>query len=201
MKQLARLILITMCLFLTVSSCVDKGYEWDELDKTGVLNIPPVMFGNIDTIYLEGLPEGIIPGGIPLPDFSLSRGDVIHGLFDGDAVRDFFFDGAATVEISAKADIDLSISGVTIELYFYPIDYDGNIMEDIIIAKQTLAAGKDQQLSIIVPSEYMRYMSSAKDLGLTVVLSAKDASIWIGEDDYIFIKNVIVKTGGYHIDF
>lgn len=182
-------------------SCIDKEYDWDDLDRTGVLRIPPVMFGNIDTIYLQGLPEAIIPGGIPLPDWTIAKSDTIKGLFDGDAVRDFFFEGAGAVEISAQADIDMEISGITIELHCFPIDYEGNIINEVKIEKQTLSADKDQKLSVIIPSEGMRYMENAKDLGLIIVLKTRNAFIWIGEDDYIFIKNVIVKTGGYHIDF
>lgn len=180
---------------------MDKDYNWDDLDRTGVLRIPPVMFGNIDTIYLEGLPNAILPGGIPLPDWTIAKSDTIKGLFDGDAVRDFFFEGAGAVEISAKADFDLEISGITIEIHCFPIDNEGEVIEEVEIEKQILNVNRDQKLSIIVSSEQMKYMENAKDLGLIIVFKTDDAFVWIGEDDYIFIKNVIVKTGGYHIDF
>lgn len=201
MRLLIHIFPIFISLSLTFSSCIDKDYNWDDLDRTGVLRIPPVMFGNIDTIYLEGLPNAIFPGGIPLPDWIIAKSDTIKGLFDGDAVRDFFFEGAGAVEISAKADIDLEISGVTIEIGFYPIDYEGQTIKEVEINKQILSVNHDQEFSIIVSSEHMKYMENAKDLGLTIILRTDNASIWIGEDDYIFIKNIIVKTGGYHIDF
>lgn len=199
MKQLTRFIIITVFSFLLLS-CIEKEYDWDNMDKTGVLNIPPVMFGNIDTIYLDGLSEAIIPGGIPIPDASIAKRDTIKGLFDGDAIKDFFFEGAGDVGISAKADIDVAITGVSIDIYCFPVDYEGNIIEEVKIKKQTLSTGKDIDFSITVSSDDMKYMEKAQDLGLVIVLSSEDASVWIGEYDYIFIKNVIVKTGGYHID-
>jgi len=179
---------------------VDKDYNWDNIDKSGVLYIPPVMIGNIDTIYLEGLPEGIFPGGIPLPDWSITKSDTIKGLFDGDAVKDFFFDGAGDVEITARADIDLEIEGIFIDIYFNVINYNNARITQVVIPKQNLTIGKDQNLSIKIASEYMQYMEEAKDLELTINLRSEDASIWIGEDDYIFIKNAIVKTGGFHFE-
>lgn len=199
MKQLIRFIIIAISSFFSIS-CVNREYNWDNLDKTGVLNIPPVMFGNIDTIYLEGLSEAIIPEGIPVPDAAISKSDTIKGLFDGDVIEDFFFDGAGNIEISAKADIDVAITGVTIDIYCFPVDYQGKYIEEVKIDKQTLTTGKDINFSIAIASEDMKYMENAKDLGLIIVLQSKNAYVWIGEDDYIFIKNVIVKTGGYHID-
>lgn len=199
MKQLFLFIIISISSLL-VLSCVNKEYDWDNLDKTGVLRIPPVMFGNIDTIYLNGLSEGIIPGGIPIPDGAIAKSDAITGLFDGDAIRDFFFEGAGDIEISAKANINVDIVGVFIDIYCFPVDYQGNIIEEVIINKQTLTTGKDINFSITIASEDMKYMENAKDLGLTIVLRSKNAYLWIGEDDYIHIKNVIVKTGGYQID-
>lgn len=199
MKQLIRFIIIAISSFFFLS-CVNSEYNWDNLDKTGVLNIPPVMFGNIDTIYLEGLSEAIIPEGIPVPDAAITKSDTIKGLFDGDVIEDFFFDGAGNIEISAKADIDVATTGVTIDIYCFPVDYQGKYIEEVKIDKQTLTTGKDINFSITIASEDMKYMENAKDLGLIIVLQSKNAYIWIGEDDYIFIKNVIVKTGGYHID-
>lgn len=200
MKFLTRFLSVILFLSLLLFSCIDKDYDWDNLDKTGVLNIPPVMFGNIDTMYLDGLSEGIIPGGIPIPDWSIAKSDTIIGLFDGDAIKDFFFDGAGDVGISAKADIDVDVEGVSIDIYCFPVDYDGNIIEEVKINKQTLTTGKDIDFSITITSDDMKYMENAKDLGLTIVIRAKDASIWIGKNDYIFIRNVIIKTGGYHIE-
>ncbi|MFV0419442.1 MAG: hypothetical protein ACK5KT_12015 [Dysgonomonas sp.] len=200
MKHLIKLMFLITFSVILMQSCVDKDYDWDNIDKSGVLNIPPVMFGNIDTIYIDGLPEGILPEGIPIPDFSIAKSDTIRGIFDDSTVKDFFFDGAGTVEISAKADIELEISGLTVDLYFDVINYENQAIKDVKIAKQTLDTSKDQSLSIKLEPQYMKYMENAKDLALTIVISSKNGSVWIGGEDYLFIKSAIVKTGGYHFE-
>lgn len=200
MKHLLRLLFLITLVVICMQSCIDKDYNWDNIDKNGILKIPPVMFGNIDTIYVEGLPEGILPGGIPIPNFSIVKSDTIKGIFEGEAVKDFFFEGAGDVEISAKTDIGLAISGITVDIYFDVVNFEGKEIKSVNIPKQTLESEKDQKLSIKIASEYMPYMENAKDLALTIVLRSDDASIWIGEDDYIFIKNAVVKTGGYHFE-
>ena len=134
MKHLIKFMFLVTFSVILMQSCVNKDYDWDDIDKSGVLSIPPVMFGNVDTIYLEGLPEGILPEGISIPDFSLTKSDTIRGIFDGDAVKDFFFDGAGAVEISAKADLDLEISGLSIDLYFEVINYSNQVIKDVKIA-------------------------------------------------------------------
>lgn len=200
MKHLIKFMFMIIFSVIITQSCVDKDYDWDNIDKNGVLNIPPVMFGNIDTIFIEGLPGGLLPEGVPIPDFSIVKSDTIRGIFDDSTVKNFFFDGAGAVEISAKADLDLEISGLTIDLYFKVINYDNQAITDVKIAKQTLDTSKDQSLSIKIEPEYMKYMENAKDLELTIVISSKNGSAWIGEDDYLFIKSAIVKTGGYHFE-
>lgn len=200
MKHLIKLMFLITFSVILMQSCVDKGYDWDNIDKGGVLHIPPVMFGNIDTIFIDGLPEGILPEGVPVPDFSIVKSDTIRGLFDDSTVKDFFFDGAGAVEILAKADLDLEISGLVVDLYFEVINYDNQAITDIKIAKQTLNISKDQSLSIKIEPEYMKYMENAKDLELTIVISSKDGSVRIGEDDYLFINSAIVKTGGFHFE-
>lgn len=200
MKHLVKFMFLVTFSVILMQSCVNKDYDWDDIDKSGVLSIPPVMFGNVDTIYLEGLPEGILPEGISIPDFSLTKSDTIRGIFDGDAVKDFFFDGAGAVEISAKADLDLEISGLSIDLYFEVINYSNQVIKDVKIAKQTLTTSKNQELTVKIAPEYMKYMENAKDLALTIVLISKNTSLWIGKDDYLFIKNAIIKTGGYHFE-
>lgn len=200
MKHSIKFLFLIAISVIIMQSCTDKDYDWDNIDKSGVLSIPPVMFGNIDTIYIDGLPEGLLPGGVPVPNVSTTRKDVIEGLFSEDAVKDFFFDGAGAVEITAKADVDLDISGVTIDLYFNIIGNDNQVISGVVIPKQTLTIAKNQSLSIKIAPEYMKYMENAKDLGLTIVFSTNNASIWIGENDYIFIKEAIVKTGGYNFE-
>ncbi|NDV94035.1 hypothetical protein D0T84_03765 [Dysgonomonas sp. 521] len=193
------LLLIATSLFMA-QSCVDKDYDWDNLDKDGVISIPPVPLGNIDTIYIKGLPQGDNPWNIPIPDGSIVKSDTIKGLFDGDAVKNFFFEGAGNVEISSKIDLDLEIKGVTIEIYLNIIDSDGKRNTDVVIPNQSLTTTKNQQFSIKIGSEYMSYMQNARDLLLTIAIRADNATIWLGEDDYIYLREAIIKTGGFHYE-
>lgn len=187
---------------LVTQSCVDKSYDWDDMDTTGVVNIPPVMLGNIDVFYLDKLATGILPDGIPVYDHKIVLSDTIAGLFDGDAIQDFFFDGAGTVKIEAKADVvikEIPTNG-RIMLYFNVINNEKKRIQEIVIPEQELRKGNDQTLTIEIASQYMRYMGDANSLELTIVILTNDGRIQIHSDDYIFLKSVIVKTGGYHID-
>lgn len=183
-----------------VQSCVDKDYDWDDIDKSGVISIPPVMYGNIDKISLKLLPDGILPEGIPIPDFSIAKSDTIRGLFDGEAVKKFFFDGAGDVEIAATTDVQMQITGLTIDLYFSVIDKAGQKIRSVVIPKQTLTIAKNQTLSIKLASQYMKYMANAKDLELTIVVSSVGGTVTLNEEDYIHLKETIVRTGGFHFE-
>jgi hypothetical protein len=205
MKHLVKALLcLAACVFIS-QSCVEKDYDWDNIDKNGVLSIPPVMFGNIDTIYIKRLPSGILPPNISLPPMSIAKSDTIKGLFGGDAIKNFFFDGAGTVEIQAKADLMLSISGVTVNVYFSILDSNGNRIENVEIPEQSLTINeKNQVFSIKVASQDMAYMENADDLELTIAISNEQGSaITIdGEDNknYLFLKEIIVKNGGFHFE-
>ncbi len=184
---------------LLCQSCVDKDYDWDDLDKGGVIKIPPVPLGKIDTIFIHGLPEGDHPG-IPIPDGSIVRSDTIRGLFDESVVKKFFFEGADTIEISADMDLMLAIEGVKIEIYINIIDKNRKRIKEIVIPKQSLVMETNQKFEIKIEPQYMKYMKDASDLQLTIVLSSDEASIWIGEDDYIYFREAIIKTGGFYYD-
>lgn len=195
---------IMLCLTLLLAqSCVDKSYDWDDMDTSGVFNIPPVMLGDIDKIYLGGLSTtSILPEGLPVTGFKRVLTDTITGIFDGDVMQDFFFEGADTVKIEAKADVVIKeVPGDTrIILYFNAIDYENNRIQEVVIPQQELRAETDQAVNIKIAPKYMKYMEEAKSLELTIAIIADSGTIQIGAEDYIFLKSVIVKTGGYHLD-
>lgn len=199
-KYLLNCIVIGIISLFVVSSCIDKKYDWANLDKSGVIKIPPVPLGSLDTIYLSGLPQGERPWGVPIPDFSIVKTDTMRNLFEGNAVKNFFFEGASTVEIASDVDIYLAIKGITIDLYLSIIDRDGQRNENVVIPKQSLTTVKNQKLSIQIASQYMRYMQEAKDLQYTIVLSSDDGSVWIGKNDYIYLRDAIIKTGGFYYE-
>lgn len=203
LKPKAVLYLAVLCLTLPLAqSCVDKSYDWDDMDKSGVLNIPPIMLGDIDIIYLNGLSTGIFPGGLPVSGFKIALSDTISGIFDGDAIKDFFFEGANTVKFEAKADVVVkdAPANAKILLYFNVIDYNDSRISSVVIPKQELRKGEGQELVIEIASQYMEYMKNAKSLELTIVITSDAGVIQIDSQDYIFLNSVIVKTGGYHFE-
>lgn len=198
--------IISLSMFIT-QSCIDKSYNWDDMDKNGVFKIPPIFLGSIDTIYLGELPEVVLPEGTPTEGYKLALSDTIAGIFDGDAIKDFFFDGADTIKMEAKTDIYIKKAGnMDIIIYFHVIDYDNQRIPEIVIPRQQLQKGngeqdKNQPLVIKIEPQYMKYMENAESLELTIVIVADGSPIQIDAKDYVFLKDVIVKTGGYHFEF
>lgn len=199
MKRLFGFLFFIAVVTFIMQSCIDKDYDWDDMDKSGVLKIPPIPLGS-DTVYLEGLPE-IIPGGISLPIGSIALTDTIKGLFEGDAIEDFFFDGADPIKITSDMEVKVQTTGVTLTMYFHIINQQNERIEEIKIKEQPFSIGKNQKLEIEIASQYMKYMENARDLQFTIVIDTKNnPSFWIGPNDFIAMTNAIVQTGGYHFE-
>ncbi|GAB6122041.1 hypothetical protein [Dysgonomonas termitidis] len=193
-------IFLAIILLSGLQACVDKDYDWGNMDKSGVISIPPIPLGDIDTIYIKGLPQLDGSWGIPIPDGSIALSDTIRGLFDDNAVRKFFYEGSETVEISAKIDIYVATRGVSLDVYFNIINTEKQRIAQVIIPKQTLTTGIEQEFSVKITSGYMQYMENASDLQLIIVLKSKDATLWLSNDDYLYIWGAIVKTGGFYYE-
>lgn len=188
---------------LFAQSCVDKSYNWDDMDKSGVLNIPPVMLGDIDTIYLHKLPEIVWPEGLPpLPgDIELVLSETISGLFEGNAIQDFFFEGADTVKFETKADVVINqLPNARITLCFNVLNNANNRITGVVIPAQKVVNGKDQALTIAIAPKYMKYMEDAKSLEIIIAIAPGGGPVQTANGDYIFLKSVIVKTGGYRFE-
>ena len=210
MKRLFKcLFLIAIPLFV-MQSCVDKDYDWDELDTSGVINIPPFFMG-FDTIFIEGLPSlpEIPGGGISTPNIEV-RTDTIHNIFGEDAVKNFFFEGAGDVALEANMDFRLkywnSSTSFDVDVYVTIINNDGNANSKVKIQPLNFSIGakvgneevKTEPFVIKIESQYAQYMSEAEHMELTIVIKA--TSIWFANDDFIFIKDAVFKTGGYRYD-
>ncbi|MBK5721260.1 hypothetical protein JGH11_10295 [Dysgonomonas sp. Marseille-P4677] len=200
MNTLCKFMLCALLLMWALQSCVDKDYDWDKLDTEGIISIPPIPLGKIDTIFLHGLPQGEKPWGIPIPNGSIVRSDTIRGLFNESVIKKFFYDGGETVEILSKIDMNIDIKGVTIDIYMSIIDNNRKRIEEVVIPKQSLTTKINQELNIKIAPQYMKYMQAATDLQLTIVLRSDNATIWIGEDDYIYLRETIIKTGGFYYE-
>lgn len=185
--------IVSLVFVLSMQSCIDKGYDFDSLNKNSEFKIPPVPLGNIDSIKLFDLP--------PVGGLYEVRQDTIKGLFGGSAVKKFFYDGADGVALQGVADVELKyIKEGSINVAFVVIDKDGLPNQGMKIPDVELNNNeKGQLLAIKFPAEGMAYMANAKDLLLTITVKA--GSVSFHADDYIYIKEIVIKTGGIYFEF
>ncbi|WP_029902247.1 hypothetical protein [Prevotella sp. 10(H)] len=200
MKLLRSFILLVLILLLPMQACVEKEYNWSELDTSGIISIPPIPLGSMDTLYIEGLPQGDESWGIPIPDGSVIIRYTMYNLFDPNAIKKFFYEGNHDVEISAKIDFMIAVKGIYLDMYFNILDENQNKIKEIIIPSQRVTLGESQSFTVKIAPEYMKYMTDSSDLRIYFVLSSKDATVWISDKDYIYIWDAIIKTGGFYYE-
>ena len=201
MKYLLKSLLTVATFVLLLQSCVNRDYDFDNMDTTMVFRIPPLLLGNIETIYLGELPIGNLPQGIPLPPGpSIVKSYIFEGIFDDDVIDNFFFEGAGMVEIAARADVFLPISEATINLHFNVIGQDGEPIRNINIPTQRMWVGQNQDLSIRIYDRYMALMNNAQDLEIVLAISNQAGAVLIDGESYLRLNNVIIRTGGIRFD-
>lgn len=190
---------------LFMASCINNDFDTDKFNKDGSFLIPPVPLGNIDTIWIDGLPEVPIPPvGIEVPQYFEieARREIISDLFTKD-ILDKFFNEKAKGDVRLESVADISImtksSGLEVKVAFEVADYNGEVIEEVKIPSQTLVYGEGQMFTVQFPQEYFKYMKNAKDLNLIFVIKAQ--SINITNNDYALLRNVVLKSGGIHFEF
>lgn len=186
-------------------ACTDKDYDLDDIDKNGVIPIPPVPLGSFDTIRVEGLEElpEIPPIFLPQAPQEVAYKYVLNDLFNGSFVKNFFYEGAKDIQLLGLIDVMILTenSGLATAIQFKVLDEDYNEIPQIKIADQNdFIYGKNQPLKIVLESQYFKYFreNNATHLELNIVLRAN--SIAITEKDYIFLKELVLKTGGLHVE-
>ena len=203
MKYLQKSLLMVATAVFLLQSCVNRDYDWDNMDTSGVFNIPPVMLGNIETIRLAELPIGILPPNhnIILPPYALIRSYVFENFFEGDVVDSFFFEGAGTVEIAGTANLALLVHGAFINLYFNILDGKGEPIPGISIPPQHLVSGgQNQPLSIRIEEQFMPRMTYAQDLEIVLVIAYPGGALTLLPESYLQLNEVIVRTGGIRFE-
>lgn len=216
MKQIFKCLFIVSVSIFTMQSCIDK--DFDDINKGGVIPIPPIQL-SLDPINLGGL-DGIVPGNIPLPPGSIAVSDTIDGVFAGDAVKDFFYEGANRVEIGFVIDngagkTQISLQNVTIEIHFNVLDDTEEKKTIVSLPVQTLklnANGKfvDNNGNLLTKVEFKgtfsaedmpKMQNGANDLEIVVVaISAGGAQISFGPNDKIVFESVLMKTSGMYFE-
>ncbi len=186
-------------------SCIDNDYDFDDLNKDGSFNIPPVPIGNVDTFWIETLEPGQVPPGIEIPgNGSVEvKEQLLENLFSTDILDKFFNENAKEdVVLQSKVDVDVlnSASGIVIDVFVSIIDNDGTVNQRVKIPNpEKIYYGNDQDFNIIFPVEYFADMQEARDLKLTLVMTAD--YLTFTEKDFVFIKDVVLKSGGLHFSF
>ena len=190
---------------LFMPACINNDFDTDKLNKDGSFQIPPVPLGNVDTIWIEGLPEvPVLPEGVEIPQSfeTDARREVISNLFTKDILDKFFNEKAKSdVKLEAKADILIlnEFAGLEVDVEFEVADFNGEVIPEVKIPSQKLAYGEGQDFVIRFPKESFKYMKDAKDLNLIFVIKAQ--SISITDNDYALIRDVVLKSGGIHFEF
>lgn len=208
MKQIFNLFLgvsCMLCLFLC-QSCVDKDYDWDDVDTKGKIVLPPILIGSFEPIILdEALPEIPPIEGLPDLGFSFAYDHVFEDLFNDDLIDYFFYEGNV-VRLIGVADVsvfDKSNKDAKIEMgiSFKVLDDEGKEINEIKIPNQINLTEKDNQpIEIKIESEYMKYFESRSARSLKAVIVIKSSSIHLKEDASVSIRNVVMKSNALQFD-
>ena len=200
MKSLLNYLFISIVVLFSLQSCVDKDYDWDDIDTNIVVPIPPVQF-SYEKIYIEGLPSinAEIPEWIELPQGALAVSDTLKGIFSGDAIKNFFYEGSKGVEIEFVTDISLELSALKLDIYFNVIDENDQRIENLKKTVDGVLQTGTNTYTITFKPEDMQYMQRAKDLEVVIVGSLPGGgSVEFKPNDYVHLKLITLRTGGMH---
>lgn len=196
------MILIMSSVSALLYSCIDNDYDIDDLNKDALLKTPPIILGNIDTIWVETLPDDFPPISLPIEGEQISKSDIISGLFTHDILNKFFNEKTKE-DVVLESKIDLRImpesEDLRIEIFCEVLNAENSVLNNIKIKEQTLVNGLNQDFSITFPHEYFSDMQQASSLKFTFRLTAK--TLVLSKKDFIYIKEVILKSGGMHFEF
>jgi len=201
MKYFLKPLLIAAAFVFLSQSCINKDYDLDNIDTSGVFHIPPIMLGNIEIIFLEELPYGVLPPGAAIPAFKTVRSYVFRDFFNENVIDRFFFVGARAVEITTEAVVNLPVSDVFIDLHFNVLDNNGNPINAINMDSRRLEKGVNEDVSVRIEERYMVYMSGARDFEFVLVISNEQNAVLIDDESTLQLNQMIVRTGGIQFNF
>jgi hypothetical protein len=176
-----------------MQACVDKDYDLSELDTEVMLHIPPVPVGTLDTAWFTSLST------VTIPDLSeaVAREYVVDSLFTEEIISKFFFDGATTISLTGNMDIsiaDLSPeTGITIQIH--ALDENNEVINAIRIEEKEMKNKTQQKFLLKIEGEYMSHMEHARGIKITFIFNDL-GDFDLGQDDYLLLNNLVLKTGG-----
>lgn len=191
-----------LLILLALQSCIDSEYNWDNINTEGVLNIPPIPLGNYE-VTLNRLDFDVqYDKGIEIPSFTFQFDDTIKDIFSSNSVKDFFHE-YMTRDLSIEGELDMNVlteSNISIDIQFNVLDVNNKIIKQVEIeGTDKLQPGK-QNLTIIFPKEDAIYMKDSEHLLLKVRVRTPNQLFAPKDTDYILLKDLIIKTGGYYVE-
>lgn len=194
-------------------ACVDNDYDWDDVNKDGIFNIPPVPFGNLDSIWLAAMP-GNRPPIPPIEniDFRVTKSKTEEGLFDEELAKKFFFEGAEAV--SLEGNIEISVpklsDEMTLTIESKILDHNGDVLSDVEIQNQFFELKEDKsenlfEFKLTIPKEGIPYMNTARDIQFSFIFDLRgnitegDLAELDSNSNFIYINQLVFKSGGVHI--
>ncbi|GAB6012084.1 hypothetical protein [Viscerimonas tarda] len=215
-----------MALALFMPSCVEKEYDIDDLNKDALFNVPPVPFGSIDTFFVQGLLGVDIPDWVELPPIidnpylsepdTIAKEQIIDNIFSKDIIDQFFHESATSdVILEAVADVHVlrgvnnaANENIAIDAVLEITDSRGQVINEFRIPMPDKLVSKDNQpFKIRFPHQQFGYMKDASGLRFVFIIraTAQDLLNIITKDDdkedYIFIRKIVLKSGGLHFTF
>ncbi len=192
---------IAMMLLCSMFSCIDSKYHWDNLNKEGVLEVPPVPLGGfkalvLDDLFEESLEIKDLPTGTYYADYTFEN------LFGDKSIKRFFHDYVER-DIILAGKIEMYMLGwnseLAMEVDFFALDSEKKILEDIKIKGNTKVVYGVQDIDIIIPQEDVPLMRQSEHLLMRVKLDTPK-NITLTDGDSLKLSNMIIKTAGYLVD-
>ncbi|MDR2414617.1 MAG: hypothetical protein LBD64_06490 [Odoribacteraceae bacterium] len=196
MKKQTLPVIIAICVFCA-QACIDKDYDFSARDKNAVLYIPPVPVGAVDTAWFKSnLTE--LPG--IYGDFAMEY--LVSNLFTEEVAEKFFFDGAG--DISLVGNLDMFISGLNesavITMQLSLTDREGNAIDEIKLADRKVTNKASQEFLLQVASDKAPFMANADGIRIVFVFDGLE-NVTLDRDDYLVLNQLVLKTGGMHVEF
>ena len=200
------------CLMLSLfsmQSCVDKDYDWDDVNKEAQFNLPPVPYGDFEAIVLKELvPLPEIPPIEGLPDVGVkvAYDYVFKDLFNKDFIDYFLYEGN-NLTLSGVVDVAVlkpnSNATLSLGIKFKVLDDQNIEIDEIKFPNQPVFTdGKGQSFEIKIESQYMKYFESKNARHLKAYLVLESSSLTnIDPDAYIEFKDIVFKSDALKFDF
>lgn len=193
--------LILFLILISLFSCIESEYHWDNLNRKGVIDLPPVPLGAFETIVIKDLNGHIIDiPGIPSVTYEFKY--AFRNLFGSSSIKRFFHEYVDR-DISIQGELEVRIlgedSGLEIDIDFEPLNENNEIIKDVHIKGFKDVKYGTQDLFIIIPKENVAQMSKAEHLQMRITLTTP-TNIELAEGDSIKLSKMIIKTAGYLVD-